>query len=288
MIPARLKKLLIDKLPQELASKVDQAKKDLNSAGFDDWGLDPETIKATLALLYRVYTDYFRVESVNIEHVPQGRVILVANHGGQIPLDGLLVGMSLLMDGKPPRIARGMVERFFPMLPFVSSLFMRLGQMVGDTHNCLDLLEHDECVLVFPEGVSGSGKSFRDRYQLQKFGTGFVRLALETRSPIVPVAVIGAEEAYPGITGLKPLARLFGLPYIPVTPFFPLLGPLGALPLPTKVTIRYGEPIYFEGDPDMPDADVEVRVAKVQAALDAELKTGLANRKDRIFTGSGA
>jgi 1-acyl-sn-glycerol-3-phosphate acyltransferase len=257
----------------------------VNSAGFDDWGLDPETIKVSLVALRWFYRSYFRVETVGIEKVPQGRVILAANHGGQVPVDGLLIALSLMLDADPGRIVRAMMERWVPSLPFVSTFFSRTGQVVGDHRNCRDLLEHEQAVLVFPEGVRGSGKTVFQRYKLQSFGTGFVRLALETRAPIIPVAVIGCEEAIPSILNFKPLAKLIGAPYFPITPLFPFLGPIGALPLPTKVTIRFGDPICFEEDPDAPDSVANELVGKVKRTIESEIAIGLKQRGHKLFTG---
>jgi 1-acyl-sn-glycerol-3-phosphate acyltransferase len=141
-------------------------------------------------------------------------------------------------------------------------------------------------VVVFPEGTRGSGKPFQKRYQLERFGTGFIRLALETRTPIVPVGIIGCEEMYPAFLHLKKLARWMGVPYVPITPFFPALGALGALPLPTKVTIRFGQPLRFEGDPDAPDSIIEEMVDEVKTALAAEIREGLRLRDGNVFTGS--
>lgn len=280
----QIKRLLIEKgLTEDESRRVDRAVPRLNSAGFDEWGLDPDTVKATLAASQWLYHDYFRVETAGIERIPQGRVLLIANHGGQIAFDGFIIGAAVLLESEPPRVVRGMVERWFPRIPFISTLFMRCGQMVGDERNCRDLLEDDQCVLVFPEGVRGSGKLYSERYRLQRFGTGFVRLALETKTPIVPVAVIGCEETYPAVHNLKAAAALLGAPYFPITPFFPLLGPLGALPLPTKVTIRFGEPLRFEEDADAPDAVIDRLVDEVRSRLEAEIRTGLEKRGANIF-----
>jgi 1-acyl-sn-glycerol-3-phosphate acyltransferase len=282
-----LRKRLIQKtLSAEDQARVDQAMHRLNSAGFDPWGLDPNTLKTSLALMSWLYTDYFRVEVSGIDRLPQGRMLLIANHGGQLPIDGILVGLSMILKANPPRVVRGMVERWAQILPFVSTFFSRVGQMVGDSRNCRDLLEHDECVLAFPEGVSGSGKTIQQKYQLQKFGTGFMRLALETRSPIVPVAVIGCEETYPAFYNFKSLAKLLRAPYIPITPLFPFFGALGAIPLPTKVTIRFGEPLSFEGDPDASDLEIEKKIDVVREALEREIQSGLKIRGDQIFTKS--
>jgi len=283
----RLKQLLIERgLSPDERHRVQHAPAQLNSAGIDDWGLDPVTLQAALAACRWFYRDYFRVETNGIERVPEGRVLLIANHGGQLPFDGVLLGMSLLLDANPARIPRGMVERWFPSIPFISTLFMRCGQMVGDIHNCRDLLERDQSVVVFPEGTRGSGKPWSKRYQLQRFGTGFVRLALETNTPIVPVGIIGCEEMYPAIFHLKGLARFLKVPYVPVTPLFPAFGLAGALPLPAKVTLRFGEPIRFKGDADAPDSVIDEMVEQVKTALSAEIREGLRLRGKNPFTGS--
>jgi 1-acyl-sn-glycerol-3-phosphate acyltransferase len=281
---SKLKSSFIEQTTRpDLLEKVDRAVLHVNSAGFDDWGLHPGTLKAAVGVLEAIYTKYFRVKTVGIENIPSGRVLLVANHGGQLPLDGMLISLAVLLDGKPPRIARGMVERWFPSLPFVSTFFTRCGGMVGDHRNCRLLLERDECVLVFPEGVRGSGKTIHDAYKLEKFGTGFLRLALEAKAPIVPVAVIGCEETYPGIYNFKSLAKLVGAPYLPVTPFFPLLGPLGLVPLPTQVTLRFGQPLRFDLDPEAPDAEVAELVDQVRDSLREQIHIGLEERGGKIF-----
>ena len=256
----------------------------LNSAGFDRWGFHPETLRKLAPILFILYKNYFKVQAVGLEKIKPGRALFIGNHGGQLPLDAMMAGLALFLESDPPRMARSMVERWVPTVPFVSSLFTRIGAMIGDPSNCRDLLEHDQSVLVFPEGVRGSGKLFKDRYQLQRFGTGFMRLALETNSPIVPVAVIGTEETYPSIYNFKALAKLMGAPYFPITPFFPLLGPLGMIPLPSRVTIRFGEPIYFKGDANESEDLIREKVQKVKDALQAEIDLGLKIRGEHIFT----
>jgi 1-acyl-sn-glycerol-3-phosphate acyltransferase len=271
----------------ELDDRISRLQVDLNSAGFDRWGLHPDTIRKFAPILYFLYKKYFRVETAGLENIPAGKTLFVGNHGGQIPLDAAMAGLALFMEGEPPRIARAMVERWVPTVPFVSTLFTRIGAMVGDPMNCRELLMHDQSVLVFPEGVRGSGKLFRDRYQLQRFGTGFMRLALETGAPVVPVAIIGTEETYPSVYNFSALAKMIGAPYFPVTPFFPLLGPLGLLPLPAKVTVRFGKPIFFEGDPKESEEKIREKVQILKDALQAEINIGLDKRGENIFTGSG-
>lgn len=280
MILKKLKNSLIQAgLSAEEIRRVDQAMKHTNSVGFDHWGVNPETLKASLSASSWLYRHYFRVAVNHVERVPEGRCLIIANHGGQIPLDGMLIATSLMLEANPPRLARGMVERWAPGLPFVSTFFSRNGQVTGDIRNCRDLLENEECVMVFPEGVGGSGKTIFHRYELQRFGTGFVRLALETKCPIVPVAVIGCEETLPSFSGLPWLSKKIGIPYIPVVP-------TGLVPLPTRVTIRYGEPLRFDGDPEMPDRDVEKLVEKVKDSIRFEIDAGLRARGEKIFTAS--
>ena len=270
-----------------LDDRLNRLNVQLNSAGFDRWGLHPETLRKLAPIMYLLYKKYFRVEATGLENVPDGRVLYIGNHGGQIPLDAMMAGLALLLESEPPRIARAMVERWVPTVPFVSSLFTRIGAMIGDPNNCRDLLLHDQSVMVFPEGVRGSGKLFKDRYQLQRFGTGFMRLALETNTPIIPVAIIGTEETYPSIFNFEKLAKIIGSPYFPVTPFFPLLGPLGLIPLPSKVTIRFGKPIYFEGLENESEDKIREKVQVVKDTLQKEINIGLELRGEKIFTGAG-
>ncbi|MCX7809267.1 MAG: acyltransferase family protein, partial [Deltaproteobacteria bacterium] len=162
---------------------------------------------ALAALLYRFY---FRVRTRGIERVPQGRVLLIANHSGQLPFDGAMLATALVLEANPPRLARSMVERWSAELPFVSFLFPRLGQVVGTPDNARRLLEADEALIVFPEGSRGISKTFDRRYQLVEFGLGFMRLALATGTPIVPVAIVGPEEQYISVANLTSVAKLLG------------------------------------------------------------------------------
>jgi 1-acyl-sn-glycerol-3-phosphate acyltransferase len=271
------------KLPPEISTRIDQAVGPLNSAGFDPWGLDPETLKRSAALGRWFYKHYFRVTTHGLGRLPTGRVMVVANHSGQLPVDALMVAMALLTDATPARIPRGMVDHWVPSLPFISDLFSRSGAVVGSPLNCLDLLRAEQCVMVFPEGTRGLGKPFSKRYQLQNFGTGFMRLAIEAKTPIVPVAVIGAEEIYPGAFNIEPLAKLLGTPYFPIPPLLGLLGPLGALPLPAQISLRFGEPMSFEADPDMTDSELMPLIDQVKKAIVAETRLGLKARGNDIF-----
>ena len=174
---------------------------------------------------------------------------------------------------------RGMAEYYLPQIPFFNVLMHRAGSVVGTPGNCVQLLENEEAVMVFPEGARGFVKPYRKRYELQRFGLGFMRLALETDAPIVPVGIVGSEEQSPAIADVKWLGRLFGSPAFPITPTFPWLGLAGFLPLPVKFRIHFGEPMRFEGDPSEDDAAVEKRVAKVKAAIAALVEEGLEERE---------
>lgn len=285
VLPGEIDKFRLPSVPG-LQERLENLHLELNSAGFDRWGMHPKTLLEVAPVVYWFYKNYFRVETLGIENIPKGRALFIGNHGGQLPLDAVMAGMALFLESQPPKFVRGMVERWVPTVPFVSGLFTRIGAMIGDPENCRDLLVHDQSVLIFPEGVRGSGKLFKDRYQLQRFGTGFVRLALETKSPIVPVAIIGTEECYPGLYNAKTIAKTFHAPYFPVTPFFPWLGFFGMIPLPTKVTVRIGAPIIFEGDPYESEDEVRTKTQQVKDALAQEIKFGLEKRGDDIFWGS--
>ena len=270
-------------LDEELRSILDRLPSEVNEFGYDPWGLHPETAVRTLFATRWLYRTWFRTEVHGIENIPEGRVLLIANHGGQLPLDGLIVGTATALEGNPPRILRAMVERWVPTLPFVSTLFARCGQIVGNRDDCRKLLENEQAVLVFPEGVRGSGKTIWHRYELQRFGLGFMRLALETGAPIVPVGVVGSEESIPSVLDLKSVARLVGAPYLPVPATLPLLGPLSMLPLPTKFILHFGEPMQFGGNPDASDAEVHDKVEQVKDAMRGLIQRGRDLRGGRVF-----
>lgn len=251
---------------------------ELGELGVDPFGFDPETVKYAAIPVEWLYRRYFRVLTYGIENVPDGRALLVSNHSGQLPFDGMMIGASLVFDRDPPRVVRSMVEKFVPRLPFVSVFFARVGQVVGTPDNCRRLLERGEAILVFPEGARGISKTFDRRYQLERFGHGFMRLALETKTPIIPIGVVGAEEQAPAFYNVKTLAKLLHTPSFPVTPTFPLLGPAGLLPLPTRYRIYFGQPLEFDGDGDEEDVFIQERVDEVRAAIDALLRRGLEER----------
>jgi 1-acyl-sn-glycerol-3-phosphate acyltransferase len=269
------------KLGEELNARLARVPLNLTATGVDPFGMDPEWLKYTLASIAFLHRHYFRTEVFGAENVPGRRALLVANHSGQVPIDAAMIGASLFMDVEPPRFMRAMVEKWTQTLPFVSLFFARVGQVVGVPENAKHLLEHEEALLVFPEGIRGISKPFSRRYQLGEFGLGFMRLAIETRTPIVPVAVIGAEEQYVSLGNFEALAKVLHAPTIPILP--QLLLPLGALPLPTRYRIYFGEPMRFDGDPDDDDAFIEEKVFAVKATIQSMLRRGLEARRSVFF-----
>ncbi len=179
------------------------------------------------------------------ERVPaHGRALLTSNHAGILPWDATMISMGLLREHPLPRYPRFLVLNWAFDLPWISAGMRKVGGVVASPFNAMRLLEQDHLVAVFPEGVKGTGKPYSERYRLQRFGRGgFVEIALRTGAPIVPVAIVGSEEIYPKVADLPAVARLLGAPYFPVTPTFPLLGPLGVVPLPSKWRIEFLDPI---------------------------------------------
>jgi 1-acyl-sn-glycerol-3-phosphate acyltransferase len=223
----------------------------------DEFGFDADlTDNLILPLLRPLYRSWFRVETSGLHHVPDvGGALVVANHSGTVPLDALMTSVALHDDHPAQRHLRMLGADLLFRLPVVGQLSRKHGSTLACTPDAERLLADGELVGVWPEGFKGIGKPFADRYKLQRFGRGgFVTAALRTGTPIVPCSIVGAEEAYPKIGDIAPLARLLNLPYFPVTPTFPLLGPLGAVPLPSKWLIEFGEPIpTAELGPDAAD-----------------------------------
>lgn len=218
----------------------------------DEFGYDHElTDQVLMSVMRPLFKDYFRVEVRGIENIPDtGGALVVANHSGTLPLDGLMAQVAVHDHHPNGRHLRLLAADLVFVLPVVNELARKAGHTLACAEDAQLLLERGEVVGVMPEGFKGLGKPFSDRYKLQRFGRGgFVSTALRTRVPIVPCSIVGAEEIYPMIGNARTVARLLGFPYFPVTPTFPWLGPLGAVPLPTKWTIQFGEPIETDGYP---------------------------------------
>jgi 1-acyl-sn-glycerol-3-phosphate acyltransferase len=286
--PALVKRLMgaaDDKIEQALerllgesfADRMAKVPLSLGPSGVDPFGLDPEWTKYVILTVATLHRKYFRTEVNGIGNVPLGRVLLVANHSGQIPIDGALIAAALLMDADPPRFVRAMVEKWALSLPFVSLFFTRVGQVVGVPENAHRLLGQGEALLVFPEGTRGIAKTFDQRYKLAEFGLGFMRLAMETDTPIIPIAVVGGEEQYISVANVEAIAKLLRAPAFPIIP--KIFFPGGQLPLPTKYRLWFGEPMRFTGDPDDDDAVIEEKVWLVKQTIQSMLNRALKERK---------
>jgi 1-acyl-sn-glycerol-3-phosphate acyltransferase len=249
--------------------------------GGDPFGFDLATARQAAMVVAVFHRLYFRTEVFGIENVPKGRVLLVANHSGQIPIDAAILGSAMFFDANPPRVLRAIVDKWTATLPFVSAFFNRVGQVVGVPENAARLLEMEELLLVFPEGTRGVSKPFTRRYRLEEFGLGFMRIAIETATPIVPVAVIGAEEQYVSLGNLTWAARALDIPVFPLVPQIAVPG--GQLPLPTKYRLHFGEPMRFHGDSDDDESVIADKVWLVRQSIQHLLAQGLAARRGVFF-----
>jgi 1-acyl-sn-glycerol-3-phosphate acyltransferase len=239
-------------MPDSFQQALDRAAQRLRGDyGEDEWGFDEEFADAVTPAFEFLYDVWWRVKSRGVENVPrEGRAMLVANHAGSLfPFDASMMAAAIRKHPLP-RWPRFMVLDWAFALPFVSTFMRRVGGVPANPDNATALLEQDQVVMVFPEGVKGTAKPFSERYRLQRFGRGgFVEVALRTGSPIVPVAVVGSEEIYPKLGESEAAARLVGAPFFPLTPTFPWLGPLGLIPLPSRWRIEFCEPIDLSDNP---------------------------------------
>ncbi len=272
--------LALRDLAEEVDKRLSQLPTQLNEYGFDPFGFEPQYVRRLTTFSALIYRYYFRTETRGIERVPNGRVMLIGNHAGNtIPWDGATLMMALLLEAQPPRYVRGMAEFYLPKIPWFSELIYRSGAVVGTPENCVRLLENEETIMVFPEGHRGFIKPYSKAYQLQRFGTGFARLALQTRTPIVPVGIVGSEEQSPGLMDATSIGRMIGAPAFPITVTFPWLGLFGYLPLPVKFRIHFGEPMYLDGHHQDDDASIEEQVERVRDQIALLLEEGLAERR---------
>ena len=214
----------------------------------DEWGYDPEVLESVRPFFNFLYEKYWRVETTGLENIPaSGRALLVSNHSGHIPWDGAMIGNAVLSEHPEERLVRTLFARMFPAMPFLSTFLVKVGQALANVDNGVRLLEQEELVLVFPEGIKGISKLFKDRYRLARFGRGgFVKMALKTGAPIIPVSVVGAEETYITLRRTTLLNRITGYPIPPISLRWPWFGLLGLVPLPTKWYIDFGEPIKMD------------------------------------------
>ncbi|HEX8066316.1 MAG TPA: lysophospholipid acyltransferase family protein [Thermoleophilaceae bacterium] len=241
-------------LPREARERLDAAMRRRGGRyEEDEWGFDEEFAEAALPALELLYDRWWRVEVEGVARIPShGRAMLVANHAGILPWDAAMMAVAIRREHPLPRHPRFLVLDWAFDVPYLSVAIRKLGGVAASPYNAIRLLEQEELVAVFPEGTRGTQKAYRDRYRLQRFGRGgFAEIALRTGAPIVPVAVVGSEEIHPKLAEAPLLARAAGTPFFPITPTFPLLGPLGAVPLPSRWRIEFCDPIDLsEHGPD--------------------------------------
>ncbi|MCV7402298.1 acyltransferase family protein [Mycobacterium fragae] len=255
----------------------------------DEFGFDPHFNDAIVRPVLRwFFKSWFRVEVSGVENLPdKGAALVVANHAGVLPFDGLMASVAVHDEHRAHRDLRLLAADMVFDLPVIGEAARKAGHTMACTADAHRLLAAGELTAVFPEGYKGLGKRFKDRYKLQRFGRGgFVAAALRTKAPIVPCSIIGSEEIYPMLADVKLLARLFGLPYFPITPLFPLAGPVGLVPLPSKWRIAFGEPIptahYDVTDAEDPMVTFEL-TDQVRETIQQTLYQLLAGRRNMFF-----
>ncbi len=261
----------------EIAARMEALDLEFNKFGIDPYGIDKADLTRFISVFAWIYRYYFKVDVHGLDHVPsQGRGILVGNHSGGVAIDGMMVMGSMLLDAEPPRLPHGMIDKFIHEFPLASQIMSRAGQFTGNPDQAKRLLNAERIILAFPEGARGTAKLAKDADSLVGFGTGFMRLALETKSPIVPFGFVGGGDALPTIANLKRLGRLFGVPYIPVTKWIFLV------PKPTRFQLLYGKPMYFEGTGHERDEVVIAMVDEVKERIRDLIRQGRQLREKEI------
>jgi 1-acyl-sn-glycerol-3-phosphate acyltransferase len=258
-----------------IAARVDRLEIPFDALGIDPYGVSKRHLAIAARALAFFYERYFRVRARGIEHVPpRGRAMLVGNHSGGIAVDAAMVLMAVFLEMEPPRLAHGMAEKFINRLPVASVWSQRTGQFTGIPEHAERLLEDDRLLLVFPEGARGTAKLYPERNSLVDFGTGFMRLALKTKTPIVPFGFAGGGDAIPTVTNLYRIGRALGVPYIPVTPY------LLAVPLPARLAVEFGAPMRFEGTGAEDDEVIFGHVERVKGEIARLIERAEASRAD--------
>jgi 1-acyl-sn-glycerol-3-phosphate acyltransferase len=261
----------------EIAARIEALDLEFNEFGIDPYGIDKRDLTRFVSVFAWLYRYYFKVDVYGLDNVPsRGRAMLVGNHSGGVAIDGAMVVGSMLLDADPPRLAHAMLDKFIHKFPGASQFMSRTGQFTGNPDQAKRLLRNERLVLAFPEGARGTAKLAKEADRLVEFGTGFMRLALETESPVVPFGFVGGGEALPTIANLKRLGRLLGVPYVPVTKWLLLV------PKPTRFQLLYGEPMYFEGTGHERDEVVGAMVDQVKQRIADLIRQGRALREKRI------
>jgi 1-acyl-sn-glycerol-3-phosphate acyltransferase len=271
---------LLDKLlpiDPHVAARVDALNLSFNKFGIDPYGIARTDLIRFLSVFVWIYRSYFKVDVYGLENVPShGRAMLIGNHSGGVAIDAAMVMGSMLLDAEPPRLPQAMIDRFIHQFPGASKIMSRTGQFTGNPDQAIRLLRDDRLLLVFPEGARGTAKLAKDADTLVGFGTGFMRLALETKSPIIPFGFVGGGEALPTVANLKTLGRLIGVPYIPVTKWGLLV------PKPTRFQLLYGKPMVFEGSGHERDEVCGAMVDEVKTRISDLIRQGRQLREKNI------
>ena len=273
-------------IDDDVRARVARLELPWSAGGYDKYGTSRTHLEVFFSLLAPLYRSYFRVEATGVQHIPaRGRAMIVGNHSGGVAIDGLLTVASCFFELEPPRLAQGMAEKFLAALPVSSTLSARLGHLTGLPEHAERLLNDDRLLMVFPEGARGTAKLYKERWSLVRFGSGFIRLALATNTPIVPMAFVGGGDVMPTVTNLYKVGRLVGVPYIPVSAYgLPV-------PLPRPCAVHYGAPMIFNGTGHEDDETIEKMVAEVRDRVAALLDEGRRRHEQRVrplsFLGGG-
>ena len=261
---------------KEMCERVDRLEIPFNRHGIDPYGIDKRHVGFMMTVFSWLYRHYFQVTVSGLEHVPdRGRAMLVGNHSGGFAIDGMITLTALFLGKEPPRLGQGMADRFINRLPFASLYSSRTGNFTGTPENAIKLLEDERLLMVFPEGARGTAKLYGDRNTLVSFGTGFMRLALQARTPIVPFAFLGGGDAVPTVMNLYRLGNLLGVPYIPVTPY------LVPIPRPVPLEVYFAEPMHFTGTGNEEDHVIQGHVEAVRERIAQNIERGETIRRVR-------
>jgi 1-acyl-sn-glycerol-3-phosphate acyltransferase len=261
----------------EVLERVELLELPFNRHGIDPFGISKEEIARAYTISGWFLNSYFKTSVYGTDYVPpRGRTMMVGNHSGGVALDAMMVLASTFFHLEPPRLAQGMAEKFLNRFPVISEIFSRMGQFTGIPEHAARLLQDERMLLVFPEGARGTAKLYHERDSLVRFGTGFMRLALETKSPIVPFAFVGGGEAIPTIANLYRVGKIFGVPYIPVTPW------LFPVPRPVDVRLLYSKPMVFEGTGREDDVVIRGYIEQVKDRIASLIEQGRQLQKGRL------
>jgi 1-acyl-sn-glycerol-3-phosphate acyltransferase len=264
-------------IDQAIAERVERLELPFNRYGIDPYGVSKRNLALVLTWLEKAYKSYFRCEVFGIDHVPaRGRAMIIGNHSGGVAIDAAMVLTSCFFEMSPPRLAQGMAEKFIQKIPGAGQMAARAGQFTGLPEHAKRLLEEERLLMVFPEGARGTAKLGHEADSLVRFGTGFMRLAMETHTPIVPLGFIGAGEAMPTVANLYGLGKLLGVPYVPVTSY------LVPFPRPTTFQLLYGAPMRFEGTGAEADEVILANIEKVRARIAWLIEQGRKLREGKL------